>query len=331
MTATLQNPIFTDEDKAREALEATRWPDGPVCPHCGTIGDRIALVAGKKHRPGLYYCNECEGTFTVTVGTVFERSKIPLSKWWLAVYLLNSSKKGFSAHQLHRTLQVTYKTAWFMMHRIREAMRTGGLGPMGGPGEIVEIDETFIGKQDGAPHQTYRGYGQQFRNVVMTLVTRGGSARSFHIDGTTSGQMLPIIRANIQAETAVMTDEASWYRSLGDTFTSHEAVNHSAKEYVRREFTPLPDSVRVRKIHTNTVEGFYSIFKRGMKGVYQHCSEKHLHRYLAEFDFRYSHRVALGYSDGERATLAMKGIEGKRLTYRPTNRKVVSISRPQVS
>jgi transposase-like protein len=317
----LQNPIFTDVDKAREALEAVLWPDGPVCPHCGTF-DRVALIAGKGHRPGLYYCNECEGQFTVTVGTVFERSKIPLTKWWLAVFLLNSSKKGFSAHQLHRTLKVTYKTAWFMMHRIREAMRTGGLAPMGGAGEITEIDETVIGKLEGAPKHTYQGYGQQWRNVVMSLVTRGGSVRSFHIAGTTSGTMLPIIRANLQNETFVMTDEASWYRALGDTFARHEAVNHTAKEYVRSEFTFPEGKLHTLKITTNTVEGYFSIFKRGMKGIYQHCSEKHLHRYLAEFDFRYNHRVALGYNDGERAVLAMKGIEGKRLTYRPTNGKV---------
>jgi transposase-like protein len=245
---------------------------------------------------------------------VFERSKIPLSKWWMAVYLLNSSKKGFSAHQLHRTLKVTYKTAWFMMHRIREAMRTGGLAPMGGAGEIVEIDETVIGKVEGAPKRTYQGYGQQWRNVVMTLVTREGTARSFHIANTSVGQMLPIIKANIQAESFVMTDEASWYRALGNTFSGHAAVNHTDKEYVRYEPT--------YKVTTNTVEGYFSIFKRGMKGIYQHCSEKHLHRYLAEFDFRYNHRVALGYNDGERAVLAMKGIEGKRLTYRPVSGQI---------
>jgi transposase-like protein len=312
MTATFQAAIFNDENRAREALEAVRWPDGPVCPHCGATGDDVAKVEGKKrsHRPGLHYCNACEGTFTVTVGTVFERSKIPLSKWWLAVHLLNSSKKGFSAHQLHRTLKVTYKTAWFMMHRIREAMRQGGLAPMGGANKVVEIDETVIGRLEGSPKQKFIGYGQQWRNVVMALVERGGSVRTFHIDGTTTGAMLPIIRANVLAETAIMTDEASWHRGLYKDFASHEAVNHTLKEYVRGTVT------------TNTVEGYFSIFKRGMKGVYQHCSEKHLHRYLAEFDFRYNHRVALGYNDGERAALAMKGIEGKRLTYRPTNRPI---------
>jgi transposase-like protein len=317
MTATFQTAIFNDEDKAREALEAVRWPNGPVCPHCGSTGDDVAKVEGKKqsHRPGLYYCNACEGQFTVTVGTVFERSKIPLSKWWLAVHLLNSSKKGFSAHQLHRTLKVTYKTAWFMMHRIREAMRTGGLSPLGGGGKTVEVDETYIGRLEGQPIRQ----GHSHKNTIMTLVERGGSARSFHIDGTRVADVAPIIRKNIARETALMSDEACWYEQVGRDFASHERVRHSIHEYVRDH------------VHTNTVEGYYSIFKRGMKGVYQHCKEKHLHRYLAEFDFRYSNRVALGINDGERAALAMKGIEGKRLTYRPINAKVSQGRRSQVS
>jgi transposase-like protein len=318
MTATFQTAIFNDEDKAREALEAVRWPDGPVCPHCGATSDDVAKVEGKKHshRPGLYYCNACEGTFTVTVGTVFERSKIPLSKWWLAVHLLNSSKKGFSAHQLHRTLKVTYKTAWFMMHRIREAMRTGSLAPMGGAGKIVEADETYQGKIAGAPKRIGKGQGTVYRNMVLTLVERGGSARSFHMDGRAISDVMPIIRENVARESRMNTDEAKYYYDLGKEYAGHDTVNHSYDEYVR--YTKNPKYI----ITTNTVEGYYSIFKRGMKGVYQHCAEKHLHRYLAEFDFRYSNRVALGINDGERAALAMKGIEGKRLTYRPTNGKV---------
>jgi transposase-like protein len=308
--AQFQNTIFVDEGAAREALEQVRWPNGAVCPHCGVTGNGIVKVEGKKqsHRPGLYYCNHCKGQFTVTVGTVFERSKVPLTKWWMAVYLLNSSKKGVSAHQIHRTLKVTYKTAWFMMHRIREAMRTGGLvPPMGGSGKIVEADETYIGRLEGMPKMKT---GSAHKNVVLTLVERGGAARSFHIDSTSIAQVVPILRANIDRETAFMTDEAPIYRGVGKEFASHDAVNHGAKEYARGNIT------------TNTVEGYYSIFKRGMKGVYQHCSEKHLHRYLAEFDFRYSNRVALGVNDGERAILAMKGIEGKRLTYRPTNKAI---------
>jgi transposase-like protein len=308
--AQFQNTIFVDENAAREALEQVRWPSGAVCPHCGVTGNGIVKVEGKKqsHRPGLYYCNHCKGQFTVTVGTVFERSKVPLTKWWMAVYLLNSSKKGMSAHQIHRTLKVTYKTAWFMMHRIREAMRTGGLGPMGGPGKTVEVDETYIGRQEGQPAKA----GPATKNIVLTLVERGGRVRSFHIDSTSIAQVIPIIRENISRETVIMTDEAPVYRGLGAEYLSHDAVNHGAKEYVRYSADDT--------ITTNTVEGYYSIFKRGMKGVYQHCSEKHLHRYLAEFDFRYSNRVALGVNDGELAILAMKGIEGKRLTYRPTNR-----------
>jgi transposase-like protein len=310
----LSAKALQDETAAIAWVEAHVWPNGPVCPHCGGF-DRIGKMKGKATRIGLYKCYQCRKQFTVKVGTVFEDSHVPMRLWVQAMYLLCSSKKGISSNQLHRTLGVTLKTAWFMSHRIRAAMRTVGFEPMGGDGEIVEIDETLFGFQEGANSKTIRQAGQ-FRNVVMTLVTRGGSARSFHVDGTTHGQILPIIRANIQRETAVMTDEASWYKTLGTMFAGHEAVNHAQKEYVRREFTPVPGGVEVRKIHTNTVEGYYSIFKRGMKGVYQHCSEKHLHRYLAEFDFRYSNRIRLGVDDVQRTERAIKGIVGKRLTYR---------------
>jgi transposase-like protein len=312
---------FHSEEAAFEYLEKTLWPAGPVCPHCGTFGTATKLAhKGTGKRPariGLWKCNEkpCRKQFTVKVGTVFEHGRIPLHKMLQAVYLLCCSKKGISSHQLHRILQIQYKSAWFLSHRIREAMRDGSLEPMGGAGQIVEIDETVIGKQDGAPKHLRWG-GSYFRNVVMTLVTRGGSARSFHIDGNTIATMLPIIRANIQKETAVMTDEGGWYNPLGENFASHETVNHTNKEYVRRVFTPVPGGVITRKIHSNTVEGYYSIFKRGMKGVYQHCSEKHLHRYLAEFDFRYSQRIKLGVDDTMRTAKALKGIVGKRLTYR---------------
>lgn len=309
---------FHDEAAAFQYLEETLWPDGPVCPHCGAIGTATKLQGeGKGKRPariGLWKCNEkeCRKQFTVKVGTVFEHGRIPLHKFLQAVYLLCCSKKGCSSHQLHRILQVTYKTAWFLSHRIREAMRDGSLAPMGGMGRIVEMDETSQGRTEGAPKRSHRRMGQWGR-TVFTLVERGGSARSFHIEGTTLGQMLPIIRANLNTETAVMTDAASWYKFLKENtgVASHDTVRHEQEEYVRypvEEGAPL--------IHTNTVEGYYSIFKRGMKGIYQHCSEKHLHRYLAEFDFRYSHRVKLGYSDTERTTKALKGIVGKRLTYR---------------
>jgi transposase-like protein len=274
---TFSAPHFRDDAAAREYLERLLWPDGPVCPHCGIINHAYATK-----RAGVYRCAEkaCRKDFTVTMRTVMERSKIALHKWLQAFHLMCSSKKGVSSHQLHRTLDVTYEAAWFMTHRIREAMRAGGLKPMGGGGEVVEIDETVIGKQAGAPKRKFRGYGQQHRNTVLTLVTRGGSARSFHVGGTTIGDLMPIIRANVKAEAQVMTDAASWYRHMNQdgAFASHDRIDHTRDEYVRYEGD--------RVITTNTVENYYSIFKRGMKGVYQHCAEKHLHRYLAEFDFR---------------------------------------------
>jgi transposase-like protein len=325
MTANLQNPIFTDETKAREWLEARVWPNGPVCPHCGNADPtKIKALQGKAHRPGLYQCAECREQFTVTVKTVFERSKIPLTKWLAALFLLTASKKGVSAHQIHRSLDISYKSAWFMMHRLREALRTGGLAPMGGPGKTVEVDETYIGRMEGQPAKG----GSGTKNAVLTLVERGGSARSFHIDNTSIAQVVPILRANIDRESALMTDEAQFYKAVGKKFASHEAVNHGVKEYVRywNEITSetRPDGkprVETTTITTNTVEGFYSVFKRGMKGVYQHCAEKHLHRYLSEFDFRYSNRAALGIDDNARAEIAAKGIVGKRLTYRRPNGK----------
>jgi transposase-like protein len=291
---------FHDEEAAYAYLEARVWPNGPVCPHCGGC-DRSGKMGGKSTRIGVYKCYQCRKPFRVTVGTVFEASHVPLRLWLQAVHLMASSKKGISSNQLHRTLGVTLKTAWFMSHRIREAMRVVGVEPMGGAGVTVEIDETMFGKLEGAPKRIR--WGSQWRNIVMTLVTRGGSARSFHIDATSHAQMLPIIRANILQQTFGMTDEASWYKTLGTMFAGHGAVEHTADEYVRGN------------IHTNTVENFYSVFKRGMKGVYQHCKEKHLHRYLAEFDFRYSNRVVLGVNDAARADRALKGIVGKRLTY----------------
>jgi transposase-like protein len=307
MSANLQNPIFTDEAKARGWLEARIWPNGPTCPHCGNADQaRITAMRGGVHRVGLYQCNEpeCREQFTVTVGTVFERSKIPLTKWLAALFLLSCSKKGMSTHQMHRMLGVSYKSTWFMTHRLREAMRVGDLPPMGGPGCIVEVDETFIGRVEGVPKQRS---GSAHKNVVLTLVERGGSARSFHVDSTRRADVEGIMRANIRKESRLMTDEGRHYKAIGREFASHESVNHGEEEYVRGD------------ISTNTVENFYSVFKRGMKGVYQHCSERHLHRYVAEFDFRYSNRVALGTSDMERAEKLAKGIVGKRLTYRRTN------------
>jgi transposase-like protein len=303
----LSDPAFTDEDKAREVIEASRWPNGVTCPHCG-LSEFVKILGGKSMGPGWYHCAQCREKFTVRTGTLYERSHIPLHKWLLATHLLTSSKKGISAHQLFRMLGFgSYRTAWFMAHRIREGMRSGNLAPMGGNGSIIEIDESYIGRKPGV--EPKRGWVRH-KHAVLTLVERGGSARSFHVDDVTKEQIVPIINANIDRESHLMTDEARRYEAIGKQFASHGVVDHSREEY------GYTDRATGRKINTNTVEGYYSIFKRGMKGVYQHCSEKHLHRYLAEFDFRYSNRSALGVEDGERAAKALKGIEGKRLTYR---------------
>jgi transposase-like protein len=295
----LSKPYFHDEHKAFEYLESVLWPEGPICPHCGSMSGKHYDL--RKTRLGLRKCSDCRKQFTVKVGTVFESAHVPLNKMLQAVHLLCSSKKGISAHQLHRILEVQYKTAWFLAHRIREAMRSGDLAPLGGAGGIVEADETFIGRKEGSIKR--RGHGH--KNAVLSLVDReSGQVRSFHVDSVSAAELVPIVKANVAKETAMMTDEWGGYFSLSDHFASHESVSHKADEYVRG------------KVHTNTVEGYYSIFKRGMKGVYQHCSEKHLHRYVAEFDFRYNNRSRLGVEDGERAVRAMEGIVGKRLTYR---------------
>lgn len=308
-TADLTNPIFNDETAAREYLEAQRWPDAVSCPKCGSL-DGITKMQGKSHRPGLFNCNACRKPFSVTVGTVYERSHIPLHKWLLATHLMTASKKGMSAHQIHRMLGITYKSAWFMCHRIREAMDVKGTEPMGGNGGIVEADETYIGTK--ANHT--KGQGSGHKMAVVTLVERGGRARSFKVDKATVAEVVPIVRANVSKEAKLMTDEARWYWGVGKEFVSHGRVAHKLGEYGRGE------------VHTNTVEGYYSIFKRGMKGVYQHCSERHLQRYLAEFDFRYSNRAKLGVSDKARAEKALKGIVGKRLTYRRINERAEAAS-----
>ncbi|MFN0193276.1 MAG: IS1595 family transposase [Aestuariivirga sp.] len=311
----LQNPIFNDLDKAREALEAARWPNGPYCPHCGNADpERVAKVEGvkKSHRPGLYYCNECKGQFTVTVGTVFERSKVPLTKWWLATHLMASSKKGISAHQLHRMLGVTYKTAWFMAHRIREAMKDMNPGPLGGEGKIIEADETYYGKLETprprskyAPPPTKGGKsGGAKKRAVLGLVERGNKVRTFHIHRANAEQVREIIVKHVSRKSDLHTDESKIYTELGKEFTAHKTINHRSGEYVRGN------------VHTNSIESHWSVFKRGMRGIYQHCGEAHLHRYLAEFEFRHNNRTALKVSDRERTEKIMEGIEGKRLTYR---------------
>ena len=305
----LSRPYFHNETAAFEYLESVIWADGAVCPHCGAL-DRLTKVTAnpaKRIRNGLWRCGHCKGQFTVKVGTVFEHMRIPLNKALQATYLMTSSKKGISAHQLHRVLEITYKTAWFLAHRIREAMRTGALAPFGGQGGVVEIDETFIGRKAGMEKRN----AYHHKMAVLSLVHReSGSVRSFVVEKATMEHMMPIVMANVDRETYIMTDESKAYpKALRKVFLGHGRVNHGAGEYGRGP------------VYTNTIEGYFSIFKRGMKGVYQHCGEKHLHRYLAEFDFRYTNRAANGFNDGERNVEALKGIVGKRLTYaRPDGR-----------
>lgn len=329
MAKSLTDPIFVDADKAREHLEAQRWPDGPVCPHCGVTRDHVRLIKGARSRPskanpegverkGLHQCNACRKQFTVTVGTIFERSKVPLNKWLLATYLMTSSKKGMSAHQLHRMIGVTYKTAWFMFHRIREAMMDDHGEPLGGEGKVVEADETYIGKRDvpyvsprrkaeGRPYtKSGKSGGAQKRDVVG-LVERGGKARLFHVNKATQKSVREILVENASRKSRLHTDESRLYTKTGEEFRQHQTVNHSSGEYAREDVT------------TNTIENVFSVFKRGMRGVYQHCGEAHLFRYLREFEFRYNRRSALGVEDEERHNQLLRMIGGKRLTYRRTS------------
>lgn len=307
-------PHFRDDTEARKVLEAILWPDGPVCPHCGVVNHAYATK-----RAGVYRCaeKECRKDFTVTMGTVMERSKIALHKWLQAFHLMCSSKKGVSAHQLHRTLDMTYEAAWFMAHRIREAMRAGGLAPLGGNGQIVEADETYYGPVETPRTKTTSGRpflkkGKAAnKRPIVALVERGGNVRTFHVPVADKASVGKIVRENIARESRLHTDESRLYPEIGKDFQGHSTVKHSVGEYVRYDDGEI--------VHTNSAEGYFSIFKRGMRGVYQHCAEKHLHRYLAEYDFRYNHRVALGYNDGDRARLALKNASGKRLTYRGTH------------
>jgi transposase-like protein len=308
----LSAKVLQDEAAAIAWVEARVWPDGPVCPHCGGT-DRIGKMGGKATRIGLWKCYQCRKQFTVKVGTVFEDSHVPMNLWLQAMYLLCSSKKGISSNQLSRTLGVTLKTAWFMSHRIREAMRVVGLDPLGGSGKIVEVDETYHGRiseEERRERKTVRGRpfkgksGPNQKRAILALLERGGEVRSFHVPHARLDTVVDIVRDNIAKESRLHTDESRLYRAVGKEFAAHETVKHADDEYVRGDVT------------TNTVEGYFSIFKRGMTGVYQHCQEKHLHRYLAEFDFRYNNRVRLGVDDVERTALAVQGIVGKRLTYR---------------
>jgi transposase-like protein len=299
-------PLFHDETAAREWFEASRWPNGPICPKCGSAKHYVTK------REGVYRCaaSACRKDFTVMTGSVMERSHAKFTDWAVAFHMAASSKKGFSAHQLHRELGCQYNTAWFMFHRVREAMRRGGLElpPLGGEGQTVEADETYFGQQEnpqpspqrqGQPYKR-KGRGPAGKRMVVALVERGGNVRSFHPARTDGETVNKIVRENIARESQLYTDEAKFYTNVGKEFAAHETVSHSRGEYVRGD------------VHTNTIEGFFSIFKRGMRGVYQHCGEKHLHRYLAEFDFRYNTRKL---TDMERSILAVRGGEGKRLTY----------------
>jgi transposase-like protein len=300
----LTDPIYSDENKAREHLEAIRWPNGPVCPHCGEC-ENVGKLEGKSHRPGLNKCYSCSGHFTVTIGTVFERSKIPLNKWIYAAHVMASSKKGFSAHQLHRTIEVTYKTAWFMMHRLREAMDAMKPGPMGSGGGTVEADETFWGNNKRSKKAGgYTGRGYEHKMKVFSLVERGGEVRSFHVPAVNAATLKPIVQAQLAKDAHLMTDELVVYQPIGKDFASHEVVKHSKLEFSRGN------------AHTNTVEGYFSILKRGLIGTYHHVGEQHLKRYIAEFDFRYNTRASLGVDDKQRARMLLKATEGKRLMYR---------------
>lgn len=308
----LSDRHFHDEAAAYKFVEARIWPNGPVCPHCGGV-ERISKMKGKSTRIGAYKCYQCRAPFTVKIGTIFEASHVKLHLWLQAIFLMASSKKGISSNQLHRTLGVTLKTAWFMSHRIREAMRDGNLGPLGGNGLIVEADETYWGKKadrQPSPQRKGRPYLKQGKagekRAILGLVERGGHVRTFHVAQATKQNVGELVSENIAHESMLFTDESRLYPTVGKTFLGHMTVKHSAGEYVRGG------------VHTNTIENVFSVFKRGMNGTYQHCAEKHLHRYLAEFDFRYNRRVALGVNDEARAGQILDGVVGKRLTYETT-------------
>jgi transposase-like protein len=307
MSTNLTDPIFNNEDAARAHFETIRWPDGRICPHCGVV-DNSHLMQGKSTRPGLYKCRDCRKPFSATIGTIYERSHIPLHKWLLATHLMVSSKKGISSHQLFRQLGFgSYRTAWFMAHRIREAMRVDGLPPMGSDGGAVEADETYIGRREGVPAARA---GTAHKMAVLSLVERNtGHVRSYTFEHFRADEIHPIVSKNIAREARLMTDEARMYWSIGREFSEHGRTLHGRGEYVRGD------------VHSNTVEGYFSIFKRGMRGVYQHCAEHYLNRYLAEFDFRYCNREANGFNDTDRARLAVQGVVGKRLMLQQPERR----------
>lgn len=314
----LSDRHFHDEAAAYKFVEARIWPHGPVCPHCGGF-ERISKMEGKSTRIGTYKCYQCRKPFTVKIGTIFEASHVKLNHWLQAIFLIASSKKGISSNQLHRTLGVTLKTAWFISHRIREAMRDGKLGPLGGNGMIVEADETYYGPTKekrtfttkGRPFTKSGKTGPSNKRAILGLVERGGNVRTFHVVQATKANVAALVTENVHHESTLYTDESKLYGGMSDHFAAHESVKHTGGEYVRYE--------GVAVIHSNTIESYFSVFKRGMRGTYQHCAEKHLHRYLAEFDFRHNQRVALGVNDEARAGRILDGVVGKRLTYQTTS------------
>jgi transposase-like protein len=307
MPSTLTAPHFHDEEAAYAWVESRVWPAGPVCPHCKG-SERISKLQGKSTRIGVYKCYACRKPFTVKVGTIFEASHLGLHLWLQAMFLMCSSKKGISSNQLARTLGITLKSAWFLSHRIREAMRDGGLlPPMGSNGNAVEADETYYGAKDHITTRTKKGKpGLASKRAIVSLVQRGGEVRSFYVERATQDEVTGIVRANVAKEATLYTDESRLYDAAEALVAERQSVKHSVGEYVRGE------------IHTNTVEGYFSIFKRGMRGIYQWCSERHLHRYLAEYDYRYSYRIKTGYDDAARFGLVLTRVSGKRLTYRTT-------------
>lgn len=315
MQSVISDKHFHDEAAAYAWVEARVWPNGLVCPHCGGT-DRVSPMQGKSTRVGTYKCYQCRKPFTVKIGTIFEASHVPMRHWLQAIHLISCSKKGISANQLHRILGCTLKTAWFIGHRIREAMKAVGIEPMGGHGKIVEADETYMGDKAVVTTRTKRGKsGHSSKRSVVALVERGGGrVRTFHVNSATQLSVTKILKEHVDPQSEIHTDESGIYKAIPMFFNGHRVVKHSGGEYVRRE--------RKGIIHTNTVEGCFSVFKRGMKGTYQHCAEKHLHRYLAEFDFRYNNRIALGVNDEIRADRLVKGVVGKRLTYRTANQRI---------
>ena len=306
----LSNPIFHDADKARVWLEFQLWKNGAICPHCGVVGE-ATLMGGKTTRPGLYQCNACREPFTVTVGTLYERSKVPLNKWLAATYLMMASKKGMSALEIGRLLGLSKKTAWFLCHRIRESLRVTGAAPMGGEGKQIEADETYVGGREKNKHRSKRqkkNIGGQGKEAVFALVERKGQVRSQHVPDVTSKTLRSILVEQVDQRSTLNTDDAGQYRHMHKDFARHEVVNHGIEEYVRGE------------AHTNTIESDFAILKRGIFGTFHHVSQQHLKRYLAEFDYRYNERELLGVSDEDRFAKSIPGIVGKRLTYRRTNR-----------